>query len=309
MAASASSVPPVPVGVPAVINGGAGTDPESSGKQLKSPRTTWGLTWNNYPGDFKEKLVPLFHLCHKYSIQSEVGEKGTKHLQGAFVFETKHKKRWTWLTKQIPGYWFVPTNINALLNYCMKKETHDGVFSATHGVAKNNEKWKPKDYYDESKATDWMKHLDTVFESEPDPRVVHWYWSKTGGIGKTTYARHICINNEDAILVSGKSADIKYAIQSMIEEAKIRPRIVFINIPRRWTSEFVSYTAIEELKDGIFFATKYKGAMCIFDPPHVVVFANDEPDVSSLSADRWDIRCLDEPVSDVSDGLLHFESN
>ena len=51
----------------------------------------------------------------------------------------------------------------------------------------------------------------------------------------------------------------------------------------------VSYNAIEQLKDGLVFSSKYEGGVKMFNPPHVIIFANWLPDVKTLSEDRWNI--------------------
>ena len=57
----------------------------------------------------------------------------------------------------------------------------------------------------------------------------------------------------------------------------------------RSQEQFVSYQAIEEVKNGILFNNKYEAKMVVFNNPHVVVFSNFEPDYKALSSDR--IKC------------------
>ncbi len=68
-----------------------------------------------------------------------------------------------------------------------------------------------------------------------------------------------------------------------------------IDIPRANEGN-VSYQAIEDLKNGALFSTKYESGMCVFNSPHVVVFANMAPDLNKLSADRWNIIHLHDTV-------------
>lgn len=133
----------------------------------------------------------------------------------------------------------------------------------------------------------WQLALREQLTSEPDDTTVTWVWEPEGGCGKTSFAKWACVTKElgTAILVGGRSVDIKHAISKMIE-AKRTPRVVFVNVPRDGS---VSYRALEEVKDGIFFSAKYDSGMCCFDSPHVVVFANFEPDKSRLSKHRWNV--------------------
>ena len=57
----------------------------------------------------------------------------------------------------------------------------------------------------------------------------------------------------------------------------------------------MSYIAIEGIKDGCFFSAKYEAGMCVYNPPHVMVFANKAPELTMLSSDRWVVKCLDKP--------------
>jgi hypothetical protein len=52
----------------------------------------------------------------------------------------------------------------------------------------------------------------------------------------------------------------------------------------------VNYGAIEQIKNGLLFSGKYEGGQCVFNQPHVIVFANAEPKEEQMSMDRWDIR-------------------
>ena len=68
------------------------------------------------------------------------------------------------------------------------------------------------------------------------------------------------------------------------------PGCVLMNLPRSYDSSFLSYPALECVKDMLFFSGKYGSAMVNGPPPHVMIFANEPPDVTKLSRDRWCIR-------------------
>lgn len=92
--------------------------------------------------------------------------------------------------------------------------------------------------------------------------------------------------NHNAIMISGKGADIKYGITKHLEE---KPLDVALFHYVRSQEIFISYEAIESVKDGIFFSAKYESGMCLFNSPHVLVFANFMPDITKLSKDRWQV--------------------
>ena len=95
-----------------------------------------------------------------------------------------------------------------------------------------------------------------------------------------------------AIIVSGKAADAKYAIQMYIQKHGQGPEIVIMDIPRTKGVTYVSYEAIEKIKDGLFFSGKYEGGMVRYNRPHFIVFANEPPETERMSSDRWVIEEL-----------------
>jgi hypothetical protein len=47
--------------------------------------------------------------------------------------------------------------------------------------------------------------------------------------------------------------------------------------------------ALEPVKNGLFFSSKYGSEMAVFNPPHVICFANFKPKEVAMSADRWKV--------------------
>lgn len=69
-------------------------------------------------------------------------------------------------------------------------------------------------------------------------------------------------------------------------------KIVIFDLPR-CTLNRVNYAAIEDLKNGHIVNFKYETGSKIFNPPHVIIFANEPPeDLRLLSNDRWVIEKL-----------------
>lgn len=57
----------------------------------------------------------------------------------------------------------------------------------------------------------------------------------------------------------------------------------------RTVENFVSYEALETIKNGIYFSGKYESKTVVRNCPHVLVFSNFLPHMESLSLDRWNI--------------------
>nr|WAE42275.1 MAG: replication associated protein [Cressdnaviricota sp.] len=135
----------------------------------------------------------------------------------------------------------------------------------------------------------WQQELKDLVAGKPEKRKIYWYWESKGNIGKTDFAKSLCISSENVIYVGGKASDIKHGIIEMKKKVGVFPRTVIWDIVRS-LEEYVSYQALEEIKNGIFFSGKFESGMCLYNTPHVIVFANFAPETSKLSADRWVIK-------------------
>ena len=95
-------------------------------------------------------------------------------------------------------------------------------------------------------------------------------------------------NPQSSFMVNGKGSDMKFGISAWLEDQSNDLRVLFIDIPRS-TSGYISWGAIEEIKNGMFFSGKYESKMCVFNSPHIFIFMNEEPDDEVFSRDRWRI--------------------
>ncbi len=76
-------------------------------------------------------------------------------------------------------------------------------------------------------------------------------------------------------------------------------RGIVFDVTRNDASHF-SYQTLERAKDGYMITGKYEGIKRIFDIVPVIVFANFAPLETSLSADRWDIHSLNDGIQETS---------
>lgn len=238
----------------------------------------WCFTFNNYEkhgvtvGSMKDSLSKIGY----YQFGEEVGDNGTPHFQG-FV-QLRKKGRPSELIK-IPQIHWEKANGN---------EKQNLKYTGKSGLVHTNIE-KLIDPLEGKTLFDWQQEIVDICHSPLDFRKVHWYWNEVGGNGKTSFARHLVIDEDDILYVAGASKDVKFAFMQL----KKKPKVVFFNIVRTPEHEDkVSYQSLEELKDGIFFSTKYESGMCVFNPPHVIVLANFHPDTLKLSEDRWHIRYI-----------------
>lgn len=247
----------------------------------------WILTWNNHsPDDLNMLKTYVTEKCKNYRLQEEIGENGTPHIQGALYFNSR--RTLSAIKKDLPKVHLEPSdNWNRIKNYCSKSNTRNGE-TFEKGQRTIKDPLEGKELYD------WQEEILTIIETKPNDRVIYWFWDKNGNIGKTSLAKHICIKNKNALYLTGKSSDMKYGVFQALENG-IDVNVILLDFTRS-RENFISWEGIEEIKNGIFYNTKYECKMCIYDNPHIICFANYEPDKTRLSEDRWIIRDLTSPI-------------
>lgn len=245
----------------------------------------WGPnTWNNYD---ESDLNFLKEFCSEntetYYINQEVGEEGTPHLQ--FCFKFKNARTFNSLKKIFPKCHLEKSkNWLATINYCKKIDT-----AIKPNI--NNER-TVKDPLEGKELRPFQIKILEILEQDPDDRTINWVYDRLGNAGKTTLAKHLCIKYpNECLYVGGKASDIKYGVFNFLKKNNLR--VVILDLTRSLEG-YVSWQGIEEIKNGIFYNTKYESAMCIYDCPHLIIFANFEPEIDKLSIDRWNIINLED---------------
>jgi hypothetical protein len=250
-----------------------------------SPKKRWCLTLNNYSDDEYSSLIDFFssNSSNKWIVGKERGEKkDTPHLQMYINF--KDKIRFTALKKINERLHIEPSRGDELSNvkYCSK----EGDYKSNN--LKVPRPLKPLPVMDRW----WQKDLINVVEGEPHDRLVYWYFSKSGNTGKTTFARYLH-RTYGALLLCGKASDMKNSIIEYHKTNGDTPEIIIYDLPRGFEKEYVSYNGLEEIKNMFFYSGKYEGGMIDGNPPHFIIFSNEQPDVNKMSRDRWRIVDID----------------
>lgn len=246
----------------------------------------WTFTFNNYTdGDMETLEMILKHECDWYVFQEETGEEGTPHLQG--TIKLKRKKRLTELKKVHKTiHWEMTKQISSSIAYCTKEKTRTGKIF-TYNVKIPEEVPVDEPY-------GWQLEIMKIIDSEPDKRTIHWFWEPKGGVGKTELSKYLCLKH-NALMLTGKSADMFH----MLSKHEDRRRNIICDIPRK-NIDYINYAAIEMIKNGLVFSGKYDSCQLIFKCPHVIVFANQPPDETALSRDRWHIVEIDIEVHKIT---------
>lgn len=253
-----------------------------------------------------KRIVPSKYWCFTYfyddnfnmetleTILSKVAEKWIfgleecpttkkKHLQGYLEFKFKARPLECKLLKDYVMHWEKRKGTEQKnIDYCSK----DGNFKTNIIFP------EPLECIEECNLYEWQKEIVSICDKKPEPRTIYWYCDVNGNKGKSELCRFLCIKKK-AILLSGKCADMKYGVVKYIENNKgIAPKIILIDLPRTFNKDYLSYSGIEEIKNGMFFNTKFESNMVIFNRPHIFIFSNGQPDVDNLSLDRWIIKEL-----------------
>ena len=269
---------------------GGNTKPPSTSQKLINPAIRWCFTLNNYTNDDLCSIVPTIESeCRLGFFGKEIGKSGTPHLQGYIELDGKGRPKGIFGIDRI--HWEkAKGNLLQNYQYCCKEDKNPYVFDPKKRLPKIK---KPVKVIQDSQLYNWQKDIVKAIKTEPDDRTIHWYWSHKGDIGKTSFCKYLTINF-GAICLHGKGADVRNGICDYLKNKGDTPSLIVFPIPRSYDAKkYLSYEALENIKDMYFYSGKYEGGMVCGNPPHLIVFANNPPDTSKMSEDRWNIVCLD----------------
>lgn len=233
----------------------------------------------------------------RYAIQDEIGDKTQrKHVQAIIMFQNAVSSQA--LQKLFPGIHLEkPDNIINAFKYCTKQETRDPngktlTFNMPI-IPKERKPLKPA----LTTPYKWQQDILTYIQKEPNDREILWIWSEEGNIGKTKLSIHITRTTQSIVVSTANAADIYYAIAQYVQLKDLET--VILDIPRSTNMHSINYSAIEKIKDGCIFSTKYESQNVQFNSPHVIIFANQPPVIKALSEDRWKIIQMTSNLKDI----------
>lgn len=241
------------------------------------------FTLNNWTQEEYDMIVNgLTQKSHDFIIGKEVGESGTPHLQGYVEFKSALKFRT--VKNLLPRAHIEKAHGTREQNikYCSK----DGDFISRFPMPRRERLLMS---YDHTIWKDWQLDVINIVNSTPDSRSIHWFWEATGNTGKSFLAKFLFLKYK-CIIADGKKDNIFHQVKTFLDENPDEdPVLVLLDVPRS-ASGYVCYGAIEQLKNGLIYSGKYEGGACVFNPPHVIVFANTPPSDYDWSADRLIVR-------------------
>jgi len=124
----------------------------------------------------------------------------------------------------------------------------------------------------------WQKFIKNILEQEADERLCYWIYGE-GRDGKTQFMKWL-MYHMGAVCISGKKSDVLYC-------AMEHPSNIYIYNLTRSQEEYISYDAIEAIKDNVFMNSKFECKPILRPHPHVLILANFRPDKTQMTKDRW----------------------
>jgi hypothetical protein len=255
---------------------------------MAQPRNTksrgWCFTLNNYTDQDIADFKASFADSKDFVVGKEVGTNGTPHLQGVIRFEKA--RTYNNMKKLLPrAHIEMMKKYNASVIYCKKEGDYfekNSTELITHETEYND---YMKNKYDNINWHPWQGDILALLETAADERRVFWYWEINGNCGKSFLTKYIDWKY-NAIIANGKQSDVFNQYKNYLDDTKRQPKVAIIDIPRSH-KDYVCYSTLEKIKDGLLYSGKYEGGKIRLVPHHLIIFANFEPDISKLSEDRW----------------------
>lgn len=273
------------------------TKSNNDAKKRENQFIYWCLTWNGYDLETMEIIFTILrHECDWFIIQEETGDAGNKHLQG--TLKLKKKKRISEL-KRIHAsiHWECTVRIHASACYCSNVAKRTGKIWTHHFDI-------PDTITSTFEPYGWQLEIVDIIKQEPHPRIINWFWSRDGGVGKSEMALWL-YDTQNALLCMGKSTDIFH----IMSKEKNRRRLFVFDVTKD-KMEYFQYSTIESIKNGYVVSGKYDSTVIKFNRPHIIVFANTAPDKSRMTIqDRWHIVEIKTEQAPSSQTTSHNTSN
>lgn len=224
----------------------------------------WSMT---IPGNLFDKKL-MFQLLKEYGkkfwFQLEQGEQTDyKHFQ--IFISLKTKQRRNELQNLFGRGIHVEPMIaySALIEYCTKADTRlEGPWTHEDTCIPDSIKLiEPKG---------WQLECIKIANEVADDRKIHVFYSKECGMGKTQIAKYLAVKIPKTIVLgAAKANDLAHAISKIGD-----PNLIVFIYPKYIEAEQFSWPTIEQAKDGMIFSGKYESKNCLFNSPHIFIFAN-----------------------------------
>lgn len=251
--------------------GGGNTKPPQ-----ENPKKMWCLTLNNYSEEEYNELKIFFssNSSNEWIIGREIGEVcGTPHLQ-CFVAFAK-KLRFTAIKKISPRAHIAASRGNKLQNlkYCSK----GGVYESNCKIP------KPLKVLLDDQLYPYQKKVVELLKQEPTDRHIFWFYGSYS-IGKTQLCKYLIHHKLAFGTLEGEKRHMLSVVAENTDETAF---IFYLTADESKYQKHSFFDVIEKVKDGLFmshFGTDGTKPV-IMNSPHILVFANEEPDLCKTNMD------------------------
>lgn len=233
--------------------------------------TTWMMTIDRHPERESVEEVKLLqwilkHDVHDWIIAKETGTLGYEHWQirmrtNLTFDEMKQNFTTAHIEQGSDNYEYERKSGN----YIWSEDTID-TLQCRFGTLRENQKRILENLESQND-----RQIDVIIDD--------------GNTGKTWLARHLYHTSQGFYVPA--SIDSPQKIIQFITSGYRGERIIVIDIARstRWNNQL--YTALEVIKDGLIYDTRYHTTMKDIHGVKVLVTCNNKPNTSKLSLDRW----------------------
>lgn len=258
--------------------------PPPKKKRQISPAKRWCFTFNNYTSTHISSIVPVFeHMCSLYGFSEEVGDSGTKHLQGYCEFNKKCRPMSLELPKEI--HW---EKCKGSRDDNIRYITKQGMCLHSKCLPVITRTLFPEDL------RPFQKEIVNIIHGPVNEGKILWIYDEIGQLGKTELVRFCHVRYGVPFSYGGKCADIINLVFNNKDDIMCKDKpVLFYNFGRDTDPNKISYKSMEQISDGCICNTKFEAGCFVCNKPHVVVFANCLPVITSLSKGRFIIKTID----------------
>jgi hypothetical protein len=135
-----------------------------------------------------------------------------------------------------------------------------------------------------------------MISDSPDPDKIVMIVDPSGGRGKSTFVKYCVYKKLGSFLSFSTYDNLKYNAAKALNQ-----RAFLVDFPRQkpfelhWSSIF---TALEQIKSGLWTSDKYQNIVVMIPRPHLVCFSNYMPELALLSLYKWSIASISDETTD-----------
>ncbi|AHF54685.1 replicase [Turkey associated porprismacovirus 1] len=221
------------------------------------------------------KIMIDVNDCKKWIIGKERGKNGYEHWQ--IRIETSNDEFFKWCKHHIPAAHIEEAQQG--VDECLYERKEGQFWTSSDRVETLHQRFgtlRPR-----------QERALLALQSTNDREVMVWY-DANGNVGKSWFCGALW--ERGLAYVTPPTVDtVKGLIQwvaSCYMDGGWRPYVI-IDIPRSWKWSDQLYCAIESIKDGLIYDTRYHARMINIRGVKVLVLTNTLPKLDKLSRDRW----------------------